>query len=48
MTNVHTSMHNNKVKNKKMMATIKINLTRNLLISKLKKIVNLRSKNWTT
>lgn len=49
LTNAHTSMHNKKVKNKKLMAIVKLNLTQNLLmISKLKKIENLRWKNWTT
>lgn len=39
-------MRNKKVKNKKLMAIVKLNLTQNLLmISKLKKIENLRWKN---
>jgi hypothetical protein len=46
LTNAHTSMRNKKVKNKKLMAIVKLNLTQNLLmISKLKKIENLRWKN---
>jgi len=42
-------MRNKKVKNKKLMAIVKLNLTQNLLLEcKLKKIENLRWKNCTT